>query len=139
MLRWSDISFAPTSRTLRQFAGLWITFFGGLALWQGFGHDRITLALVLTGLAVTIGPLGLMKPRLIRPIFVVWMILAFPVGWMLSHVLLGCLFYGILTPIGFFFRLIGRDVLVRRFRPEAASYWTPKPAAGDVRGYFRPF
>jgi hypothetical protein len=116
-----------------------MAFFGGLALWQGLGHGRIILALVLTGLAITIGPAGLMKPELIRPVFVVWMTLAFPVGWILSHVLLGCVYYGILTPTGLFFRLIGRDVLARRHRPEASSYWRPKPAADDVASYFRLF
>jgi hypothetical protein len=124
---------------LRQFAALWLLFFGGLGLWQALGRDRISLGLALTGLALTIGPLGLMKPRLIRPVFVGWMVLTFPISWTLSHVLLGCLFYGLFTPIGLFFRLIGRDSLARRFRPEAASYWAPKPATADVHSYFRQF
>ena len=33
-MQWSDIQFNPPRKVLRQFAGLWIAFFGGLALWQ---------------------------------------------------------------------------------------------------------
>ena len=31
-MQWSDIPFVPSSRTLRQFAGLWIAVFGGFSL-----------------------------------------------------------------------------------------------------------
>ena len=39
-MQWSDIPFHPTAKTLRQFAGLWLVFFGGIALWQALvrGH-----------------------------------------------------------------------------------------------------
>ena len=33
-MQWSDIQFSPPRKTLRQFAGLWMAFFGGFALWQ---------------------------------------------------------------------------------------------------------
>ena len=33
-MRWSDIPFDPPRTTLRQFAWLWLAFFGGMALWQ---------------------------------------------------------------------------------------------------------
>jgi hypothetical protein len=116
---------------------MWIVFFAGLAGWQWFRNDRLILALVLLGLAVTIGPLGLLKPHAIRPIFVGWMCLAFPIGWVVSHVVLACVYYGVFTPISVCFRLIGRDALARRHRPDRSTYWTPKPAAHDVRSYFR--
>jgi hypothetical protein len=136
-MRWSDIPSTPSSRTLRQFAGLWIVFFAGFAAWQWFRHERLILALVFLGLALTIGPLGLWKPGAIRPIFVGWMCLVFPIGWVVSHVMLACVFYGLFAPIGLLFRLIGRDALSLRPQPDRESYWTPKPAPGGVRSYFR--
>jgi hypothetical protein len=136
-MRWSDIPFTPSTRTLRQFAGLWIVFFAGFAAWQWFRHERLIPALVFLGLALTIGPLGLWKPGAIRPIFVGWMCLAFPIGWVVSHVTLACVFYGIFAPIGLLFRLIGRDALCLRRQPDRETYWTPKPAPGGVRSYFR--
>lgn len=137
-MRWSDISFHPTPRTLRQFAGLWITFFGLLALsawWRG--HE--STAIVCGVLAITIGPTGLLFPQFVKPIFVAWMVAAFPIGWVVSHVLLALVFYGLFTPLGLFFRCIGRDALMRRRPGDQATYWLPKQMPSDVRRYFRQF
>jgi hypothetical protein len=136
-MQWSDIQFNPPTRTLRQFAGLWLIFFAALATWQGFMRGHLGLGLGLAVLAVTIGPLGLLKPQVVRPIYVGWMIVAFPIGWTMSRVVLGLLFYGVFTPVAFLFRLKGRDVLCRQPRPDKGTHWTPKPMPTDVRCYFR--
>jgi hypothetical protein len=46
---------------------------------------------------------------------------------------------GIFTPVGWIFRIAGRDALSRRFRPEATTYWAPKQIPTDVRSYFGQF
>jgi hypothetical protein len=138
-MRWSDLPLSPSDRTLRQFAGLWIVFFGGLACWHGLFRGHEIASIVLAILAITFGPLGLVKPRALKPIFVAWMVVAFPIGWVVSHVLLGCLYYGVFTPVGFFFRLAGRDPLELKRPAGKSTYWVTKPAATDVRRYFKQF
>ncbi len=138
-MQWSDIPFDATKKTLRQFAGLWIVFFGGLALYWGPYKGYPTAGWILGAVALTMGPLGLVMPSLIRPIFVGWMVLAFPIGWLISRIVLGILYYGVFTPLSLIFRLQGRDALARRKRPEAASYWIAKPVITDVRRYYRQF
>jgi hypothetical protein len=138
-MRWSDIPFSPPERTLRQFAGLWIAFFGAFALWQGLAHGRLGLAFGLAVVALVVGVLGLVRPSAIRPIFISWMVLAFPIGWVVSHVLLGMVFFGLFTPLGLLFRASGRDLLALKPHPDVPTYWEPKPVAGDVRRYFRQF
>ena len=49
------------------------------------------------------------------------------------------MFFGLFTPIGLVFRLIGRDPLQRARRAGVESYWAPKPAPADVRSYFKQF
>jgi hypothetical protein len=138
-MQWSDIPFDPPRKTLRQFAGLCLGIFGALALYQGLARGRTTLAMVLAGLALTVGPIGLIWPRAVRPVFVGWMVLAFPIGWVISRLMLAFTFYGLITPVALIFRLIGRDVLERRFEPARGSYWTPKVLPDDPRRYFRQF
>ncbi len=48
-----------------------------------------------------------------RWVYIGWMILAFPIGWTVSQVMLAVMFFGLFTPIGLVFRLIGRDPLHR--------------------------
>lgn len=138
-MQWSDISFQPTSRVLRQFAGLWLVFFGVLACWHAVVRGNVLLATTLATLALTVGPLGLIRPQSVRWIYVGWMILAFPIGWTVSRVLLAGLYYGLITPIGLVQRLTGRDPLQLRFRTDRQTYWMDKPSPSDARSYFRQF
>src|SRR5438309_4580317 len=139
-MNWSDLPWQPTARTLRQFAALWLVFFGALAVWHGFVHGRTAVAVTGAVLALTVGPLGLAWPALVRPVFVGWLVLAFPIGWVVSRVVLAVLFYGLFTPLALAFRLAGRDALRLRRAPDGtASYWTRRPAPADVRRYFRQF
>src|SRR6516164_8654718 len=98
-MHWSDIRWHPSTRMLRQFAGLWIVFFAGLAAWHGLVHERMIAAVVCATLAATLGPLGLIWPACIRPVFVAWIVVAFPIGWVVSRVTLAILFYGLFTPL----------------------------------------
>jgi hypothetical protein len=138
-MRWSDLPFDPPPRTLRQFAGLWLIVLTALAGWQGLVHGRPLLAAGLAALGWTLGPLGLVRPRALRPLFVAGMVAAFPLGWAVSRLLLAAVFYGVVTPLGLLLRLSGRDPLGLRPRPDPPSYWAPKPTPTDLRRYFRQF
>jgi hypothetical protein len=132
-------SFETTPRVLRQFSGLWIFFFSAAAVVQEFVFGRHTTAVVFASLAVTLGPAGLLWPALMRPVFVGWMTLAYPIGWVISRVMLGVLFFGVFTPVAWIFRIIGRDELGLKSKRDAASYWQEKPQASDQSQYLRQF
>jgi hypothetical protein len=67
------------------------------------------------------------------------MLVAFPIGWTVSRVLLAVLFYGLFTPLAVLFRLMRRDLLVLRRPEEQESYWVHKPVVTDMRRYTRAF
>lgn len=138
-MQWSDIQFHPPSKTLRQFAGLWLACFGGLAVWEGAVRGHTTLAAALAVLALTVGPAGIIRPQLLRPLYVAWMVLAFPIGWTVSQVILALIFYALFTPVALIFRAIGRDPLQRARQPALDSYWTSKATPADPRRYFKQF
>jgi polyferredoxin len=131
-----SINWNPSRRELRQFAGLCLVFFGGIAAWMYARHGAGPWPTTLAALAVGLGIPGLAFPVLLKPIYVGWMAAAFPIGWTVSHVLLGVIFYGIVTPIGLLLRLIGRDPMNRKFEPQAKSYWIEHEPAESAR-YFR--
>ena len=128
---------STSNNILRQFAGLCLLIFGGLAGWEYVWRDHQRLALLFAGLALVLGCGGLVWPRGIRPVFVTAMALTMPIGWVISRLLLGVLFFGLFTPVALVFKLIGRDALARRHTPERASYWEPKRGATDIRSYLR--
>jgi Saxitoxin biosynthesis operon protein SxtJ len=123
---------------LRQFAGLSLVVFGGLAAWR-LWHGQIDLwTYVLGAVAVLIGVTGLIAPAMVRPVFTGWMIVAFPIGWIVSHVALGLMFFLIFMPVAVVFRMTGRDAL-RLKRKMDGSYWLAKPASRSGDEYLRQF
>ena len=138
-MQWSDVTRRQTSKTLRQFGILCLFIFGGWAAWRLADGQRDPGTLFLAAASVLLGLLGLVRPNALQPIFTAWMTVAFPLGWLISRLLLATLFYGVFTPIGAIFRLRNRDVLRIRSRPSAASYWADKPKSDDVSDYLRQF
>jgi hypothetical protein len=137
-MQWSDVTRAQTPKTLRQFGLLSLAVFGGWAAWRAAtGRTDVTTA-VLGGVGGLLGLLGLVAPAALRPVFTAWMMAAFPIGWVVSRVVLAALFYLVFTPLAIVFRLMRRDALHRR-RTGAASYWTPKTQPADPAQYFKQF
>jgi hypothetical protein len=135
-VRWSDITFAD--RTIRQFAALCLVLVGGLALWHGLILENVIVAILLGVVALTIGPVGLLWPRCIRPLYALLMLAVFPLGWVISHGVLAVLYFGLFTPLAVVFRFRGRDALQRKFCPDQDSYWQERPRP-ETRRYFRQF
>jgi len=138
-MTWSDIPMRPTTRALRQFAAAWLVFFLVFGAHQYLARNHPRWGLCLMAMALGIGVLGLIKPAAVRWLFVGWMIVAFPVGWLVSLLMLLIMFYGLITPLALLFRLWGRDRLRRRPAPEAPTFWLPKHTPQDVRSYFRQY
>ena len=130
----------PSRRELIQFAGIWFPLFWILVaglIYYNTGSTVGPSILVLTG--VVLGGIGLLRPEFIRPIFLGWMYAAYPIGWVVSHLLLGFIYYGIVTPIGLFMRAVGYDPMERRIDRTATSYWRPVEPSDGASGYFRQF
>lgn len=129
-----------SDRQLRQFCGIWLPAFAlsiGFMLWSKFQLQQA--ALIMWSVVAVIGIVGVLKPRWIKPLIVVWMVAAFPIGWVISHLMLALIYYGCMTPIGLIMRLVGRDPLVRRLDRSADTYWVVRKPVSDKKRYFRQF
>lgn len=128
----------PDSRTLRQFGFLCVVFFGVLSGLQYFRSGNVTAALILGGLAVIGGVLGGIRPVWLKPVFQGWMLAVFPIGWLVSHILLGLLFFGVFFPLGVVLRSTGHDPL-RLKKPPGNSYWQSRSPQTDSGRYLRQY
>jgi uncharacterized membrane protein len=134
-----DINWHPSPKELRVFAVLQLIFF---AIVAGLVQQRMAA----TGWAITIvvataivAIIGLIKPTWLHVMYVVWMAAVFPIGFVVSHIMMAIVFYLVLTPIGLIMKLVGRDPMQRKLDPQAKSYWQPRTARKRNRGYFRQF
>lgn len=141
-----EINWRPSDRQLRQFGLLCIVMLP-LFGWILVGHPALEpwnrpAMIVVGGLAVAgglLGSIGVLQPQGLRLVFVSATLLAWPIGLVVSEVLLAVIYFGVFTPVALVFRLIGRDALERRIDRGAASYWRPKIQPADIRRYYRQY
>lgn len=126
----------PTDKQLRQFAIACLlgSALVGYSLYR-WSHDP-TASYVLVGIGAICCGVGLLRPGALRPVYYLVMAVATPVGWVLSNLLLRIFYYGVLTPLGLVFRLIGRDALWLK-KPPMSSYWQVHVQETDPRTYYR--
>lgn len=129
----------PSPRELRVFAVLLVPFCGFVAYLLYRQMDAMAAPLALWAAAIVVAVVGVAAPKLIRPVYLVWMAACYPIGWLVSHAVLAGVYYGVLTPIALAMRAAGRDSLHRRFDREAASYWIARGEPPETRRYFRQF
>ncbi len=135
-----EIKKAFTQRELRQFAGIWFPAFCGLVGFLLYRHTPWSIAAyIVWASGLGLGAIGVIYPAFIQPIYKGLLYATFPIGYVVSHLLLGLVFYGLVTPIGLIMRMLGRDPLERKLELERHSYWSPHQAPGNIERYFRQY
>ena len=105
-----------------------------LAAWNYY-RGRMTVVAVLGGAGALLLVAGLLVPPAARAFHTFWMRVAVALGWVNSRILLGLMFYGVLTPYNFVGRLIRRDPLRRR-GAQGESYWIKRKQTRQTREQF---
>jgi hypothetical protein len=137
-MTWSDLPLKPTRKILRQFAAALAIVFLALTLRRGFAQGHVALGWVFCVMSVW-GVIGLFKPSLVRWLFITATVVAFPIGWVVTNLVLAIMFYLILTPVGLFFRARKRDALSLARKPAGDTYWTERKPNTDPARYFKQF
>ncbi len=133
------IDWKPGTRKLREFAWICLAGFGLFGLIAWFKFHSPTVAMVFWAFAVITPVLGMISPGAVRPIYLLLTLIALPIGFVVSHVLLGAVFYLVFGAVGLFFRRTGRDALDRAIDRERKSYWTDRGEPRPSASYYRQF
>jgi hypothetical protein len=98
--------------------GLYPWMFGGPIRWWGVVASA---AFVLVALLV---------PGVLRPLNTAWTRLGLLLHRITSPIVLGIMFFLVVTPTGFLMRLLGKDMLRLRMDRGAPSYWIERQPPG---------
>lgn len=99
------------------FAIIFLFIAGFLYYWE---KDSFQLFIYLAGV---FSGLGFILPIVLKPFYMVWMIFAVVLGWFMTKMILSLLFYIIITPIGLFLKIVGKDLLHLKDQKYKKSYW----------------
>ena len=129
----------PGPRMLRQFGGIWLIFASLLAGIHWWGGGRAETALGLWAATGLVALAGFIYLPIMRLLYLGLSYLTWPIGWVISHLLLGAIYFLVLTPTGLLLRITGRDPMNRRLDRSAPSYWVEHPPGDTPERYFRQF
>ena len=105
-MKLSDIEL-PSNRKF----GLLFTFvFAAVAVYF-FTAANLTWAYLFVIVALIFFVITLTNEKLLLPLNKLWMRLGFLLGMLISPIVLGIIFFGVITPYGLIMRLFGRDEL----------------------------
>lgn len=99
----------------------------GISFWRGgnwWPHALVA--------AATFAGFALAAPRVLAPLNRLWLRLGLLLHHVINPLVMGLLFFGVITPMGLAARLIGKDFLRLRFDRQAKSYWIPREPPGPA-------
>ena len=122
---------------LRNFGLIVGGIFGLIGVWPAIlrGQPPRWWAIAL-GVALIVP--ALVAPGVLRPAHRVWMALGAALGWVNTRIVLGVIFFLVITPTGLLLRLTGRDPMQRRTDAGATTYRVPRksrPGAHMMRQF----
>ena len=107
----------------RSFGIVFFIVFLLVAIYPFFKNGDIRLWSLLVSSIFLI--LGLINSNILTPLNKIWFKFGIFLGKMISPVIMGIIFFLVVTPIGFIMRLMGKDVLSLKFNNNK-SYWIEK-------------
>ena len=102
--------------------------FALVALWPlpGGGYPRWWALALATAFAA----LAWLRPVWLAPLNRWWTRLGLLLHRVVSPIVMGVLFFAVMTPFGLGWRLVRRDPLGLRFDPDASTYWIRREPPG---------
>ncbi|MBI5762645.1 MAG: hypothetical protein HZA51_03880 [Planctomycetes bacterium] len=143
-----SIDYNPPPRALRNFGLIGLVAFGALAalaqqhalmfhrLSDGANQNCMY---AFGGLAAYCGLFAFAAPAALRWLYIVLTVVSFPIGFVMSYVIVSIMFFLVITPIGIIMRMMGRDALRLKFNPQATTHWIPRNPPATIKRYFRQF
>jgi len=69
---------------------------------------------------------GFLMPKVLYPVYIVITKVGHVIGWINTRIILLLIYYVIVTPIGVFMKILGKDNIKKKIKKDLASYWEEK-------------
>lgn len=108
----------------KSFGLVFFVIFIIIALWPLLNDGNIRVWSIIVSIIFLI--LGLLNSKILTPFNKLWMRLGALLGIIVSPIVMGVVYFGIITPIGLIMKLFGKDVLNLKLDKNKKTYWTLK-------------
>ena len=107
----------------RSFGIVFFIFFLILSLWPLINEGNIRFSFIVISVIFLI--LGIINSKILTPLNHLWFKFGLFLGKIVSPIVMGVVFFFVVTPTGILMRLIGKDILSIK-KNNSKSYWIEK-------------
>ena len=133
-----DIEKSP--KELRKFGltmALICVVFSSIGIWKNGAVTGLALALlILSGLFIFF---GIFLPLQLKTFEKLWMLLAEKINKIMTPIILTITYFLMITPIGLFLKLLGKDILELKIDKNRKSYWDKVDQSGSASRHNTPY
>ena len=118
----------PASSSDRSFGIVFAVVFAVISYWPLLGGTSVHIWALIVSTSFLL--IAVIRPSLLAPLNRLWTKFGFLLNKITSPVILGVVFFLVITPFALVTRLFSRDVLLLAKNPGAKSYWIAREPAG---------
>ena len=108
------------NKSNKSFGIVFFIFFLIIALWPLMNDGEIRIWSIILALLFLI--LGLINSKILTPLYRLWIKLGYFLGYFVSPIIMGMIFFLIISPVGIIMRLFGKDTLMKKYSKKS-TYW----------------
>ena len=105
----------------RSFGLVFFFVFLAISLWPIINGDQIRIWAVVVAIVFLF--LGLIKSRLLSPLNKLWFKFGIKLGAIIAPIVMAFVFFLVVTPTGFIMRILGKDLLNKKYDKKKSTYW----------------
>tara|TARA_B100000700_G_scaffold172522_1_gene190598 strand:- start:974 stop:1369 length:396 start_codon:yes stop_codon:yes gene_type:complete len=105
----------------RSFGIVFFVVFLIISVWPLLNENPLRIWAISVSIIFLI--LGLMNSKILTPLNLVWYKFGILLGILISPIVMGIVFFLVVTPTGFIMKILGKDLLNTNFNKEIKSYW----------------
>tara|TARA_Y100000817_G_C16432967_1_gene357222 strand:+ start:78 stop:470 length:393 start_codon:yes stop_codon:yes gene_type:complete len=108
----------------KSFGFVFFVIFIVIALWPLLNEGNIRILSLILSLVFLI--LGLLNSKILTPLNKLWIRFGILLGTIVSPLVMGIIYFGVVTPIGIIMRLFRKDILNLKIDKNKNTYWILK-------------
>ena len=108
----------------KSFGIVFFVIFLVVALWPLINEGEIRIWSIVISIIFLF--LGLINSKILTPLNKLWFRFGILLGNVFSPIVMGIIYFGVITPIGILMKLIGKDILNLKQNKKSSTYWIKK-------------
>jgi len=108
----------------KSFGIVFFVIFLVVSLWPLINEGEIRIWSIVISIIFLF--LGLINSKILTPLNTLWFRFGILLGNIFSPIVMGIIYFGVITPIGILMKLIGKDILNLKQNKKSSTYWIKK-------------